>query len=106
MTPRVVLRPQVPDDVASIVAYLEQHSPAAADRFVTAAFAAFDDLASMPGKGSPKHFRSARLAGIRSWSVPGFRNHLIFYRPIPDGIEVIAVTHGARRIRDLLRGRQ
>jgi plasmid stabilization system protein ParE len=69
---------------------------------LTAVFAAFDDLAVMPGKGSPKQFRSARLAGVRSWFVPGFRNHLILYRPVTDGIEVLMVTHGSRRIRSLL----
>lgn len=102
MSPRVVLRAQVPDDVESIVNYLEKYSGAAADRFVVAVFAAFDDLAAMPGKGSLKQFRNPRLRGIRSWFVPGFRKHLIFYRPIPNGIEVLAVIHGSRRIRDLL----
>ena len=102
MNRRVILRPQIPDDLRSIVGYLEQHSVSAADRFVDAVFAAFDDLAAMPGKGSPKHFQSRRLAEVPSWSVPGFRNHLILYREVPDAIEVLAVTHGSRRIRSLL----
>ena len=102
MKPRVVLRRQVPDDIESILVYLEQHSAAAADRFVDAVFAAFDDLAAMPGKGSLKQYRSKRLEGVRSWWVPGFRNHVILYRPVADGIEVLAVTHGSRRIRALL----
>jgi plasmid stabilization system protein ParE len=105
MKPRIVLRPAVPSDIESIVAYLDQHSIVAADRFVAAVFAALDDLAAMPGKGSPKHFRSNRLSGVRSWAVPGFKNHLILYRPLADGIEVLAVTHGARRLRALLLGR-
>jgi toxin ParE1/3/4 len=73
---------------------------------VEAAFAAFDDLAAMPGMGSPKQFRSARLAKIRSWSVPGFRNYLIFYEATDDAIIVRAVTHGARNVRRLLRERR
>lgn len=105
MKRRVVLRPAVPSDIESIVAYLDKHSVAAADRFVAAVFAALDDLAAMPGKGSPKHFRSKRLSGVRSWAVPGFKNHLILYRPVADGIDVLAVTHGARRLRALLLGR-
>ena len=105
MTRRVALRPQVPNDLRSIILYLEQSSAPAADRFVDAVFRAFDDLAAWPGKGSPKQFRNARLEGVRSWSVPGFRNHLILYRPLPDGIDVLAVTHGSRRIRSLLLGR-
>ena len=92
----------MPDDIESILIYLEQHSVSAADRFVDAVFAAFDDLAAMPGKGSPKHYRSKRLADLRSWWVPGFRNHVILYRPVTEGNEVMAVTHGSRRIRSLL----
>jgi len=105
MSARVILKPQVPDDLRSIVDYLEQFSIRSADRFLEAVFRAFDDLAAKPGKGSPKHFRSRRLEGVRSWAVPGFRNHLILYLPIPDGIIVLAVTHGSRRIRALLLAR-
>jgi toxin ParE1/3/4 len=36
--------------------------------------------------------------GIRLWRIRGFERYLIFYRPIPDGIEVIRVLHGARDI--------
>jgi toxin ParE1/3/4 len=32
----------------------------------------------------------------------GFRNHLIFYRPIDDGIEIVRVLHGARDWQNLL----
>lgn len=102
MKPRVVLRPQVPDDIESILLYLERHSVSASLRFAHAVLSAFNDLAAMPGKGSPKNYRSARLAGVRSWWVPGFRNHVILYRPVADGIEVLCVTHGARTIRTLL----
>ena len=105
MTRRVTLRPQVPDDLRSIISHLEQHSDFAADRFIDAVFRAFNELAGWPGKGSPKQFRSARLSGVRSWSVPGFRNHLILYRPLAESIDVLAVVHGSRRIRSLLMAR-
>ena len=74
MALRVILRPEVPQDLREIVTYLEFHSSAAADRFVEAFFSAVDDLAVMPGKGSPKRLRMRRPQGIRSWWVPGFRN--------------------------------
>lgn len=105
MSRRVILRPEIPDDLRAIVGYLETHSTTAADRFVEAAFAAMDDLAAMPGKGSLKNFRIAGLRGIRSWSVHGFRNYLILYDTKPDAIVVLAVTHGARHIRRLLKAR-
>jgi plasmid stabilization system protein ParE len=59
----------------------------------------------MPRKGGRKTFRNPLLADIRTWRVPGFRNHLICYRATPDGIEVIAVVHGARDLRRFLRER-
>jgi toxin ParE1/3/4 len=100
MRGRITLRREAPDDLRATVNYLEQHSLEAADRFVDAVFEALDGLAEMPGKGSPKQLRSRRLKGLRSWSVPGFRKMLIFYRIVPDGIDVLAIVHGAR---DLVR---
>jgi len=99
---RIILRRDVPEDMHSIIEWVERYSTAAADRFAQAVFDALDDLSSMPGKGSPKHFRSARLEGIRSWGVPGFRKFLILYRATPDAIDVLAVTHGSRNLRGLL----
>jgi plasmid stabilization system protein ParE len=57
MTRRVILRPEIPDDLRAIVDYLEIYSTDAANRFVEAAFAAMDNVAAMPGKGSLKNFR-------------------------------------------------
>jgi plasmid stabilization system protein ParE len=37
--------------------------------------------------------------------VSGFENHLIFYRAIPGGIEVLHVYHGARDIEALFDGK-
>jgi plasmid stabilization system protein ParE len=96
------MRADVPADVNSIVEFLDHYSSEAGDRFIQAVFPAMDDLAAMPGKGSPKNLRSTRLSSIRSWQVPGFRKYLILYRPISDGIEVFAVAHGSRRLRSLL----
>jgi len=96
------MRRDVPYDLHNIVRYLELHSTSAADRFVEEIFPALDALAEMPGKGSPKHFSNPKLEGIRSWSLPRFRNFVILYRVITDGIEVLAVTHGSRDLAPLL----
>ena len=105
MTPRIVLRPKVPDDIRSILDYFDEHSTTTGDRFAGAIEPTLNDLALMPGKGSPKQFRNRSLNGIRSWRVPGFPKYLIFYRIIEGGIEVLAITHGARRLSTLLRDR-
>ena len=101
---RVVLWVQVPDDLEAVFQYLTERSPDAADRFIDKAEATLADLAEMPGKGSPKHYRGV-LSGVRSWPIQGFRNYLVLYRPVAGGIEVLAVVHGARRLSHLLRER-
>ena len=45
-----------------------------------------------------------RLAGVRVWRVSGFEKHLIFYRPNPEGVEILDVIHGARDIEALVFG--
>jgi toxin ParE1/3/4 len=103
---RVRLRPEVPDDLISIHDYLLERNTAAANRFLDAIQSTLDDLAEFPGKGSPKRFRSAKLRGIRSWHISGFRNYLILYRPFAEGIDVIAIVHGARNLQRLLKARE
>ena len=105
MTRRVRLRAEVPDDLASIYDYLLERNTAAAARFLQVVQPTLDDLATFPGKGSPKHFRDRKLQGIRSWNLPGFRSYLILYRPITVGIEVIAIVHGSRQLSRVLRDR-
>jgi toxin ParE1/3/4 len=50
----------------------------------------------MPGIGRAWESDEPRLADVRVYPVPRFRNFLIFYRPIENGIEVLTVVHGAR----------
>lgn len=59
----------------------------------------------MPRAGSLKLFDAPEFAGVRSWPVEGFPNHLIFYLPLADGIDVLAVMHGARDIEAWLKRR-
>lgn len=33
---------------------------------------------------------------VRSWRVRGFPRHLIFYRALPDRVQILRVLHGAR----------
>ena len=49
----------------------------------------------------PRRFRYARLENLRSFRVSGFDDYLIFCSPIPDGIEVYHVYHGARDLERL-----
>jgi toxin ParE1/3/4 len=95
----------VPDDVLEIARQIIEHNPSAAERFVELLPPTLASLAAMPGKGSLKAFRHPKLTDVRTWRVPGFPNFLIYYRPMDDGIEVLAIVHGAREVRRMLHDR-
>lgn len=70
----------------------------AANRFLELARKTLNQLAQMPEMGRPRFFRHARLKHLRSFRVEHYSNYLIFYGPIPGGIEVFHILHGARDI--------
>jgi plasmid stabilization system protein ParE len=59
-------------------------------------------LAAAPFLGSAQRLRNRKLAGIRTWTSPEFKNYVVYYRPVTNGIEVIRILHGARRTQRLL----
>jgi toxin ParE1/3/4 len=92
----------VENELWAIWEHIADDNPDAATRVVEAAYETFKTLAATPGLGRLRKFRNPRLKGVRSWLVSGFENYLIFYRAIPEGIEVLHVYHGARDIEALL----
>jgi toxin ParE1/3/4 len=58
-----------------------------------------EKLLLLAGSPSLGRARPEIGSGIRQFPV---RNYLIFYTPEPNGISVLRVLHGARRIEDLL----
>jgi toxin ParE1/3/4 len=71
-------------------------NPDAADRFLDAAHLAFRELARTLGLGRPRKFPQTQLHHFHSFRIKGFNNYLVFYRSVPDGVEVFHVLHGAR----------
>jgi toxin ParE1/3/4 len=90
MSRSAVRRPRARRDIIEQALYIS----AAAERFQDAIEEAEQMLTAMPRLGAPRPFR--RLKGLRMWQVRGFEKHLIFYRPIKGGIEVIRVLHASR----------
>ena len=74
--------------------WISEESPETADRFIDAAAASFSFLENNPEIGREYEARNVRLAGVRVWRVSGFEKHLIFYRPNPEGVEILDVIHG------------
>lgn len=75
---------------------------ATARRFLERAEATFTILVRAPGIGTAYDSENAALADVRVSRVSRFKNYLVFYRPISDGIEILRVLHGARDLSSLL----
>ena len=99
--PRIVRKPKAKRDIVDIASFIALDSAPAAERFVEAVEVTLQALARMPRMGAARTFRRPSLAGLRMWSIKGFERYLVFYRPLPDGIDVIRVVHGARDIQRL-----
>ena len=101
MAGRVVKRRAARADLWDCAAHLAAGGVQVGRRFLLAAEAAFERLAEFPRLGAEVALQHSAASGLRRWGVPGFPNHVIFYRPIEDGIEVVRVLHGARDIEAL-----
>lgn len=93
---RVQFKPAADKDVAHLVHYFFAQSAETATRFFAAVEDTCKQLADLPELGERLESTCETILEIRVWAVPGFRNHLIFYRPIANGVEIVRVLHGAR----------
>jgi toxin ParE1/3/4 len=98
---KIVRYPEVLEELINIAYYIAQDNFEAADHFLEACEETFQQLAQIPFIGSVREFQNQRLKDVRMWRVKGFEKHLIFYRPIQDGIEILHVVHAARDLEAL-----
>ncbi len=89
-------------DLQAAARYIQRDNPAAAHAFLLAAYDTFEFLAHNPGVGRKR--ADLGFPEIRSWHVDGFRRYLIFYRELPDRIQIWRVLHGARDLHQGLTG--
>ena len=102
---RVLRRGAARQDLVDIAYYyIRRGSPATAQRFRGRAEALFRQLADRPGLGTSYAPDHPALADLRFLPVTRFKTYLVFYRPIPGGIEIVRVLHGARDIHAILSG--
>ena len=71
-------------------------------QFVDQCDAGFERLAHFPESGTLVRYNHRKLEGCRFILVPGFDKILIFYKPMPDRIEIVRILHGARNIEGAL----
>jgi len=89
---RYIFSPLAREDFQNIHDYIAAQVPDAALDFVTRLELTCEKLASLPEIGRS---REELAAGIRSFPVA---RHLIFYRIIEDGVEIVRILHGAQNI--------
>ena len=102
MSRRLLVRPLAEDDLDEQALYIARDNVDAALRFLEAAEAAFERLRSFANIGTRREFVHPDLSGVRSWPIPGFSKHLIFYRANASSIEVLRVLHSARDLAEIL----
>lgn len=93
---RIIKRPAAKRDLIEQADFIAQENLEAALRFLDAAEKTFAQLARLPRIGKSRKVRSQVFANVRQFPITGFEKHLVFYRPIKGGIEVLRVLHGAR----------
>ena len=105
MSRRIRRRREVRTDILENARFIAKDSVDVALRFFDAVDQTSQQLLEMPGMGGRMQLRSKAIADVRSCTVKGFPNHLIIYRPVKDGIEILAVVHGARHLPPIVRDR-
>jgi len=101
---RILLRPEAERDLDEQADYIaREHSVEAALRFYAAVEDSLGLLMAQPRMGAARRFRNPLLAGVRMCVVKGWEKHLIFYRAVKGGIEVLRILHGARDIERLFK---
>jgi toxin ParE1/3/4 len=104
MMPRLIVCAQAEAEVDEIAATIARENLGAALRFYDRTEETFQRLSDWPQIGTRRRVASTSLRGLRSYPIRGYRNYLVFYLPIDDGVQIIAVVHGSRDIPSALRG--
>ena len=97
-----VVRPLAKGDLDEQAGHIAEDSVNAALRFLDQAQAAFDRLQSFPSVGTRRRFRHPELNDVRSWPIPGFEKHVIFYKVSEGLVDILRVIHSARDLDRIL----
>jgi plasmid stabilization system protein ParE len=98
-----VLTPLAKADIFDIWTYIAENSEAAADRVEQAIYDACAFLAEGPLR---RHTRpDITTRALRFWTLSRYPNYTVVYRPDTAPLQVVAVLHGKRNLRRVLRQR-
>lgn len=98
-----LLTPLAKADIFDIWAYIAENSEPAADRVEQAIYDACAFLAQGPLRGHTRPDLTAR--SLRFWTLSRYPNYTVVYRPETAPLQIVAVLHGKRNIRRILKQR-
>jgi len=100
---KYALTPLAKADVDAILSYIDAESEDAGDRVEQAIFDACQFVADGPLRG---HLRSdLTKRNLRFWTLTGFPRYLVVYIPGTRPLRIIAVLHGMRNAKRIVRTR-
>jgi len=97
------LTPQATEDLDAIWWFIAEDNREAADRVEREILATCRRLAKHPLVGSKR--QDITPQPVRFWTVTKFPNYVIVYRPETIPLQVVAVLHGKRDLREGLESR-
>jgi plasmid stabilization system protein ParE len=101
MSPPFQLTPSALDNLSDIWDYIAEDNVGAANRVESAILSACHSLARHPIIGSKR--TDITHLPVRFWTVTGFPNYIVVYRPETKPLQIIAVLHGKRNIKAILK---
>jgi antitoxin ParD1/3/4 len=95
---------QATEDLDAIWWFIAEENRDAAERVELEIVATCGRLAKHPRIGTKRQDITA--LPVRFWAVTGFPNYVIVYRPDTAPLQVVAVLHGKRDLKEVLEGRE
>lgn len=103
MNPPFQFTPLAMEDLDAIWWFIAEHSREAAGRVESEIVGTCRRLARYPFMGTRR--QDITPLPLRFWSVTKFPNYVIVYRPETAPLEVVAVVHGKRDLKEVLERR-
>jgi plasmid stabilization system protein ParE len=97
------LTPLAKTDVFEIWSHIADDSEDAADRVEQAIYDACAFVAEAPMRGHSR--RDLTTRSLRFWTLTRYPNYSVVYRPATVPLQIVAVLHGKRNIRRILKQR-
>ncbi|WP_435015490.1 type II toxin-antitoxin system RelE/ParE family toxin [Tundrisphaera sp. TA3] len=88
------------DDIAEYIA--RANGPKPSLRLLDAVPETFRSIAAMPGLGERLDLKSPAFATVRTRSIDGFKNLIVYYKIDRSEIIVLRILHGARDVEQSL----